>query len=494
MRQAVVSIIFCLTAFASSSQQLVRKQIDQVNPPSIALAPLRFLASDELMGRSTTRPEINVAARYISEQFRSIGVKEVHGTTDYFQNFTIKTLLPTATGSITINTTKYQLGNDLIQANGDNITITAPVVYAGYGMQAEIDKIDVKGKIVVANKGENDSTDAPKARSLRHMKQKLLYEKGAIALIERYREADTIWNLINSAFMQEALIAPKKDTSFPTFLINDKTDDLRSLVKSGTTATINISGNQSRYFAAKNVMGWVEGTDATLKNQYVALTCHYDHIGIAKQPKMEEGKWDSIYNGATDNALGVAAVFNAARYFAMYPPKRSILFIAYTGEEIGLFGSIYFASNPAILLQQIIYNLNSDSGGYSDTSSISLIGMGRTTADEDIKKAAAAYNLDVHPDPGQGLFERSDNLSLAIMGIPAPKYALGINESDETITNRYHELSDEVSNMNLPYILKYMNSYVLAAKYIADNKVQPKWTKGDKYESAWIKLYGTDNK
>jgi len=494
MKQSFIRLFFCLTAFSSFSQQAVMTQINQVNSPLVALAPLRFLASDELMGRSVTRSEINVAARYISEQFRSIGVKEVPGTTDYFQNFEIKMLLPTTTGSITFNAGTYKLGIDLIQANGDDITVTAPVIYAGYGMQVDVDKIDVKGKIVVANRGENDSTPAIKARSLRHIKQKLLYEKGAIALIERYQEPDTIWRIINSAFMQEALIAPRKETSFPAFLLNDTHNNLRSLIQTGTTATIKITGNQSRHIAAKNVMGWVEGTDPTLKNQYVALTSHYDHIGLSKQPKREEGKLDSIYNGATDNALGVAAVLNAARYFTRYPAKRSILLIAYTAEENGLFGSIYFAANPVIPLRQIIYNLNIDNGGYNDTSSITLIGMGRTTADVDIKKAAAAYGLDVHGDGRPGLFERSDNLSLAVAGIPAPKYALGNKESDETITNRYHQLSDEVGNMHLPYILKYMNSYVLATKYIADNKLQPKWTKGDEYEPAWIKLYGTDKK
>lgn len=456
IKQAVVGVVFCLTAFTSFSQQSVTKQIDQVNPPSLALAPLRFLASDELMGRATTRSEINIAARYIGEQFRSLGVKEVQGTTDYFQNFAIKMLTPTTTGSITINTTTYKLGNDLVQTNGGDITVTAPVVFAGYGMKANVDNIDVKGKIVVVNMGENDSTSARKARLFRMMKQKLLYEKGAIALIERYQQADTIWAQIGSVFKQERAILPNEDTSFPVFLLNDTNDNLRSLIQNGTVATIDITGNQYRRIAAKNVMGFVEGTDASLKNQYVALTAHYDHIGVAKQPKIEEGKLDSIFNGARDNALGVAAVLNAARYFVMYPAKRSILLIAYTGEEIGLFGSKYFADNPAIPLQQIIYNLNIDNSSYNDTSIISLYGLGRTTADDDIKKAAVAYNLDVHAAPEQGLFDRSDNVSLAITGIPAPTYGLGIKKFDETITNRYHQLSDEVGNMNLQYLFKFM--------------------------------------
>ena len=494
IKQVVVSVIFCLTAGASFAQPAVKSQIDQVNPPALALAPLRFLASDALMGRATTRPEINVAAQYIQEQFRRLGVEEVAGTTDYFQNFAIQKLTPTTTGSITIQATTYRLGTNLIQANGEDITVTAPVVYAGYGLPADLAKIEVKGKIVVAQRGEEATTSAPRARTLRHLKQKLLYEKGAVAMIERYQEADTIWNMIQAAFRQESFVAPKKDASFPTFLLNDTPDKLRFLVQTSPTATIKITGNQLEPIAAKNVVGWIEGTDPTLKKQYVALTAHYDHIGLAKQPKMEAGKLDSIYNGATDNAVGVAAVINAARYFTQYPAKRSILLIAYTGEELGLLGSIYFVNHPAVPLKQIIYNLNTDNGSYNDTSQVSLIGMGRTTADAAITKAAMVYGLTVQGDPGPGLFERSDNLSLARAGIPAPKYALGNKEADETIPNRYHELSDEVGNLHLTYILKYINSYVLAAKYIADTKVPPKWTKGDEYEAAWIKLYGTNPK
>lgn len=90
----------------------------------------------------------------------------------------------------------------------------------------------------------------------------------------------------------------------------------------------------------------MEGTAPKLKNQFVVLSAHYDHIGVASEPKMVDGKLDSIYNGTRDNAIGVTAVINAARYFALHPAKRSVLFIAFTGEEMGLLGSKYFAAHP----------------------------------------------------------------------------------------------------------------------------------------------------
>lgn len=239
-------------------------------------------------------------------------------------------------------------------------------------------------------------------------------------------------------------------------------------------------------------MGWVEGTDAKLKDQFVVLSAHYDHLGVAKQPKMEEGKMDSIYNGARDNAIGTTAVIDAARYFVQHPPKRSVLFIAYTAEEIGEVGSKYFAAHPTIPLRQLIYNLNIDNASYNDTTIVTVIGLGRTSADDDIKKACTAFGLSAMPDPApeQNLFDRSDNTNLAEKGIPSPTFSLGIKKFDDVIMKRYHQLSDEVGNFDLNYGMKYINSFILAGKLIADDATQPYWIKGDKYEPAWKELYG----
>src|SRR6185295_9591949 len=126
------------------------------------------------------------------------------------------------------------------------------------------------------------------------------------------------------------------------------------VVKGATSATINVTGNYSINVPAKNVMGWIEGADPQLKNQFLVLSAHYDHIGVAPAPKMEEGKLDSIYNGARDNAIGVTGVINAAKYFSQHRAKRSLLFIAFTGEEMGLLGSKYFAAHPTIQLERLV--------------------------------------------------------------------------------------------------------------------------------------------
>lgn len=486
-KKLICSITFFLILSFTFAQTAVQ-DINAINPQQIALAPLRFLASDELMGRGTTRPEINIAARYISEEFKSMGLREVPGTTDYFQTFTIKLFTPSKTGSFIAQNKTYNMGEDIIQIGGTDISINAPVIYAGFGLKEDLDKADIKGKIVVTEWGATDSDSPEEGFMLMPTKLQLARERGAVALIERMPR-DVPWQGFQQYFMQEHT-EQEGANNFNIFIINDKDSSLPAL-QQNESATISTAGNRERNISTKNVMSWVEGTDSKRKDQFIVLSAHYDHLGVAEQPKLEEGKLDSIYNGARDNAIGTTAVIDAARYFAQHPPKRSVLFIAYTAEEMGLIGSKYFAQHPALPLKQLVYNLNIDNASYNDTSIITFVGLGRTSADADVKRACAAYNLSVLPDPTaeQWLFDGSDNVSLAAKGIPAPTFSLGMRTFDSTIFNRYHQLSDEAENLNLNYAMKFINSFILAAKYIADNDKQPTWIKGDKYEAAWMELY-----
>jgi len=477
--------LFCL------AQTNVKQEINRINTPGVALQPFRFLASDELMGRATARPEINIAARYISENFRTFGLKECIGANDYFQNLAIKMITPATTGTLMINDHAYSIGSDFIQINGSDTQVTAPVIFANFGSKEDLDKLDIKGKIIVTNMGTSDTSSFMQGYYMIKRKQQLIAERGGIALIERFKQGDVSWSRLQQRYSNERA-QPEDAASLPTFIINDSTASLlTSLKATSANATININNTTVKLIAAKNVMGWVEGTDPKLKDQFIVLSAHYDHLGVAKHPKMEEGKLDSIYNGARDNAVGATAVVDAARYFAQHPAKRSILFIAYTGEEIGELGSKYFAAHPVVPLKQIVYNLNIDNGGYNDTSAITLIGLGRTSADDDIRKAVAAYGMKLlgDPAPEQNFFDRSDNVNLAEKGIPAPTFGLGVDKLDDEVMKRYHQLSDEVGNFNMSYAVKYIHSYILAAKNIADNSKQPTWTKGDKYEAAWKQLY-----
>ncbi|HET6253355.1 MAG TPA: M28 family peptidase [Puia sp.] len=250
------------------------------------------------------------------------------------------------------------------------------------------------------------------------------------------------------------------------------------------------SSSKATDMALRNVMGYIPGTDPKLRDQYIVLSAHYDHLGVTTHPVMEEGKLDSIYNGARDNASGCTAVIDAARYFHKYPPKRSVMFITYTAEEEGLIGSRWNAEHPALPLKQIVYNINIDNASYDDTTLVTLVGLHRTSEDSAIIAACRAFGLHVNNDPtGGGLFYDSDNAPLAQHGIPAPTFSMGMQAFDSTITNRYHRLSDETGNMDFRYVVRWIDAYILAAQFIADEPVQPRWTKGDLFEKDWKTLY-----
>ena len=486
-------IFFGLLLAASSTfaQVVTWRRIAETNPPRVALAPLRYLASDELKGRGFDRPEINVAAAYVAGQFKHFGVKPVDGATDYFQHFTLKMLTAGTDGNVAIGSMNFKPGTEALQYSPNDVKIEGQLIYFGHSSADEMAKADIKGKIVMMDIGLGD--DASGSKDFRNLPVlvDILVKQGAIGLVERANGGATLWDDIKNYFTGARPESTLPNAGFP-FIILKNTEVLRSALTFGFKAdcNINISGMQTKEVRLKNVIGYVRGTDQKLKKQYILLTSHYDHLGVAKMPKMEDGKLDSIYNGARDNACGTTAVIDAARYFAKYPPKRSVLFITYTAEEEGLLGSEYYAAHPLIPLNKTVYNLNIDNASYNDTSLITLVGLGRTTADSAIVKACRTYGMRVNNDPlGGALFAESDNYPLANKGIPAPTYSLGMKTFDTTITNRYHQLSDEVGNMDLTYVMRFIKAYILSAKLIADDPAQPGWTKNDPLEKEWIKLF-----
>lgn len=489
MRLIFFLILIFVTLF-SSAQNAVIKNISETNPPEVALKPLRFLASDELMGRSAMRPEADIAARYISELFRSFGLKEVKGTTDYFQEFDIKLEKRPDQGGLTIAGTHFKMMESLLSYEGNDTTITAPVVYVGFGMEKDLGNIDLKGKIVVSDFGENENSTLSEALTALYFKKRIAFaQKGALAVIERFKDIGMSWEMLREAATQEIL--EKNNSGIRILYVNDA-ENIIPEIPADTRAELSVQNKRIRTVKAKNVMGYIEGTDPKLKHEYILLSAHYDHIGIAAKPVTAEGKTDSICNGARDNAVGVASLISASRYFAKHPPKRSVLFISYGAEEVGLVGSKYFVGNPPLPLSQIVFNLNNDNTGYNNTSSISVLGSGRTTADDDIRRAAASYQFDFLPElfPEERRFMRSDNFPLAQAGIPAITFTMAIDSINRNAQLHYHSVLDEVENMDLEYVLKFIHSYILAAKNIADNPKQPTWTEGQEFEEAWKKLYG----
>lgn len=258
----------------------------------------------------------------------------------------------------------------------------------------------------------------------------------------------------------------------------------------------------------KNVIGLLPGRDPILKNQYIVLTAHYDHLG--KNNELEGD--DKIYNGAEDNALGVASIINLAKAFSALQeqPRRSIIFLACAAEESGLLGSQWFVENSPVNKNQLIANFNIDGQQlFGITSDISAVGLEMSTLGETLKEIAGLYkvkmksgeivDLEVKSDlwPNSGSFYRSDQINFAKAGIPAIYINPGIShieklpfDIDEYWYAHYHKVIDEVNDAwNLSGCERDLRVQFQTILKVANDDEIPRWVVGNEFEAEWMELH-----
>lgn len=459
---------------------------------------MRFLASDELQGRRTGEQGNLVAARYIAEQFRRLGLAMAPEASSYMQAVPFDKMGALQPGVIYAGNDTLRSGKDWILMSGETTDLSAALVYAGFGLEDaakgwdDYKGLDVKGKIVLVQSGLPDATNPSEIISVSNEKRKIAADKGALAVIELFK-ASIPWNFVGRYFSGDRIgLSSGPSVSLPHVWVNGQEASLTKILRASSSLRLSTQGRSVRTVDGYNVVGYIEGTDKKLKDEYVLLSAHYDHVGVGKQGGQPYTAEDSIFNGARDNAMGTVAVLAAAQALVQNPPKRSVLLVAYTGEEVGLLGSKYYANHPLLPLEKCIFNLNIDGAGYNDTSILSVIGLDRTGARAEIEAASKAFGLGVvaDPSPEQGLFDRSDNVSLAAKGIPAPTMSPGFRAFDAELMKNYHQVTDNPETIDFDYLLKFCQAYTNAARLIADRPQAPKWVSGDKYEEAAQKLYG----
>ncbi|MDX5340298.1 MAG: M28 family peptidase, partial [Cyclobacteriaceae bacterium] len=439
MHKSIITLGMLLAATSLSFSQ--KQNIEQNFDGQEAIKSFTYLASDELMGRDPARPEMKLAYNFIAAQLEKSGVKPVPGANGYFQNIPFRLSSPPKSGSVLIANKTYTQGQNLLVLDGKSLNGDFELVDVGFGMAEDFVGKNVKGKIVLTNVGAPNRLNPSDLFALGAEKTKRAKEAGAVAIIEKFNVPSVPWQLVSNFLNRTQMTLDQGTASDLTYIwLEDQKNELTGdKVKS---ATLSIEGKKNMAVEGKNVLGMIEGTDPTLKNEYILLSAHYDHVGVGTP----DAQGDSIYNGARDNAVGTVAVINAAKYFAQNPPKRSVLIALWTAEEKGLLGSAYFANNPLIPLDKIVYNLNIDNGGYNDTSIITVIGLGRTSADFLIEEAVQEFGVKAvaDPSPEQGLYDRSDNVNFARKGIPAPTFSLGFTAFDDEIQKYYHKAGDHV--------------------------------------------------
>ncbi|HMG92163.1 MAG TPA: M28 family peptidase [Chryseolinea sp.] len=490
MRILIYSFLLFTCVHSIEAQKKINSKIDQSVTAAELEAHLSFLASDEMRGRNTGSPEIDIAASYIATQFKLAGIKPGVGAS-YFQNVELERINSPKSGEITIGQDVLKLKDDFLLLSGGSARLDKEIVFIGYGTIEDFQKIDVKDKIVVAYAGLPTSknpvqavmTDGPQ-------KKRIATSHGASALIEIMALPGVPWPGLTKFLSAERMITKtEKGTEFPHLLLrNFESPGVQALKESKSSkGSIVLEAGLAGPVSAKNVLGIIEGSDPSLKQEWIAISAHYDHVGVTKLPNNP----DSIYNGARDNAIGTVALIEAAKFFGQNKPKRSILFLALTAEEKGLRGSEWYSEHAVIPLEKTVLNFNCDGAGYNDTTIATVIDFNRTTVDPLLIKACQAYGLTLKGDPApeQNLYERSDNVNFAAKGVPAVNISPGVKAFDSELFKYYHQPADEVGTLDMHYLEKFFRVYVYASYLLANEPQRPAWVKGDKFEEAGKKLY-----
>ena len=434
---------------------------------------IEFLASDELQGRLSGSKEIRIAAEYIKDEFQSYGLKPLFGNS-YFQEYNfISDVKLSKNNSLSLNVdkkeTKLELYKDYIPTtfSGKN-DVNAGLVFVGYGISApklkydDYEGIDVKGKIVVALRNSPDydkpRSDFDKFASMRY-KATTARDKGAagIIFVNGFWPIDSADGLVKFKFDRApgakdfSVVQMKRE--FAELLFKSTGYDFSgyqkkmkennkpaSFVFEKASAKLSTEIEEINLID-RNVAGYIEGTDPILKNEYVVIGAHYDHLGMGIEGSLYKGKEEKIHHGADDNASGTSGVMELAEKFASNKEllKRSVIFITFSGEELGLLGSNYFANNLPVPADKIITMINLDMVGRLREKALTVYGMGTSTGWKDLLNKNNKYDFKLaFNDEG---FGPSDHSSFYGKGIPVLFFFTGVHED-------YHRPTDEAKLIN----------------------------------------------
>jgi len=522
-------LISCMSLFQLSAQKKGLKSIQEQD----LKMHMDFLASDELEGRATGEPGLEVAARYLAVQAERTGLQPADPGTGYFQYYTLQErsydrsqsgiALVDRAGDSIFNRQNFYL---LTGTKKDHLEIEGEVVFAGYGIKDEelgwneFEGIDISDKIVLIMDGAPTNEDSTvsqfgeKYNSMRGLRHKMPYiasqqpraiiiffsPKTGISSIEdveprfadylersmslKEEDNDTVSEipgpkiiLAHRSLAEQVLEATGKSLEAVQREI-DNTLEPRSFLVEGLTATIEVT-MKKKDLDVPNVFGIIEGSDPELKNEMVLFLAHFDHVGTDGQ--------GGVFNGADDNASGTVALLEIAEAFLAEKKMtgRSVGFLWVSGEEIGLFGSAYFAEHPMVPLEKIAAVINLDMVGrvvqpedrQSERGGLTIVGrdtvkiigaqqsallmkINEETLEEMELYGNYKYNDVNHPER---YFYRSDHISFARKDIPVLFYSTGTHAD-------YHMLTDDPERIDYEKFRRMTAFSFMVGYNVADHK------------------------
>ncbi len=530
----ILIIVFLSSIFVLSGKDLSLNTFKSIGGDAF-MKHVSFLGSDLLEGRGTGRQGCELAAKYLALEMSNIGLEPAAANETYYQYVPMHGSNPGSNSELKLfykgNENDLKLWDDyVLYQTGDQTYIPNPIeiVFAGYGIVApEFDyndylSVDVDGKIVMILEGEPYSEDpeyfngtTPSIYDYPETKQRIALARGAkgVVFIPNITSAGIIhWKSMVNSFSFENVTLAYSVSSRLALIINPIKADLflkgsgysvndiykmhtENRLKSFPLKTsLSFKGEfKRRDFVSSNIVGMIQGTDRRMRDEYLILSAHYDHLGIG--PAILS---DSIYNGVMDNAVGVAAILEIARFFMTNKPRRSIIFILTTGEEKGLLGARYYTDNPIVPLHKTIANINIDGLAFLDKiKSIIAIGSEYSSFDDFLIKAADLNNVNITQIPGEFVqtesFNFSDQMAFATAGIPSIliyegadyenlSREEGLEELINYSRNIYHTPFDDLDQfMNLESTFQHIRIIATIAYLVANSNEKPKWIDGSPF-------------
>ncbi|MES2604785.1 MAG: M20/M25/M40 family metallo-hydrolase [Pseudomonadota bacterium] len=517
----LASCMVAATAFAADSEA-------QFSPAAIR-AHITFLADDLLEGRETGSRGYDIGARYIASQFAALGLQPAGLNGDWFipAKFHVNTIVDAAiTVSGPAGSQRWENGTEVMMRSNALVQmqdVEADAVFVGYGIDEprtginNYENLDVRGKIVVAFDDFPKGMESELGAYLGDSQAETAARHGAIGLVridtiqsekaspwarrvqtlnarrmtwmtptgEPYVSSPAVFAGIQLNLAAAEALFAGAPTSFADIR---KTADAVGGNPPGfplkTKIRVQRNSNWDQV-SSSSIAAMIPGSDPQLKDEYVVLMGHADHIGISLGRQE-----DQINNGALDNAAGIATLLEVARAFATSPekPRRSIIFFASTGEEKGLLGADFFAHYPTVPIDKIVGLVDLDMPILLyDFTDVTAFGADHSTMGQIVRRAGEKMNVAVAPDPmpEEGIFTRSDHYMFVRQGVPAIMLATGRANGGEAawadyLANHYHQPSDDLSqNINWEAGAKFANLNYLITREMADSDERPLWIEGD---------------
>jgi Zn-dependent M28 family amino/carboxypeptidase len=536
-RAALAGVALLLTVQPALAAPAAKAKAAAAAPaftPSAAAikAHMSFLADDLLEGRESGTRGYDIAANYVASQYAVMGVKPAGDNGTYLQQVPLTAYRSANEGGVSYTgadgkSGALAFGEDYLpsaQARQAETSVTAPLVFVGYGIVApergrdDYAGLNVKGKIVVLLSGAPSGlqTEIRAHYSNTNVKRAEAARRGAVGVLTmpttssekrrpfargvgNYQEWKMTWNDAKGVAYVRGAEAPSlaglslkgaaklfsgAPTSLDDVLAAAETPD--GVVKGfdlPTNVTVQLKTEIEKR-QSSNVVGLIEGSDPTLKAQTIILSAHLDHLGIHGKDA------DKINNGALDNASGIATMLEVARGFkeAKTKPKRSVVLLAVTAEEKGLIGSEYFANNPTVPKAGIAADVNLDMPVLLyDFQDVIAFGADRSTIGPAVARAAGrvGITLSADPMPEEGLFTRSDHYRFVEQGVPSVFLMTGFKNGGEKgfkdfLATHYHKPNDDLNQpINYEVGARFALVNYQIARELADMPARPAWNKGD---------------